>query len=69
MKRVAIVVSLGLALAAGAAGCGPKNKYCPETGGPCFPPDDTPNDGAVDGDGPEGGDAVSGDAADAGAAH
>ncbi|HEX3697677.1 MAG TPA: hypothetical protein VH374_20055 [Polyangia bacterium] len=52
MKHV--VILLGLALAAVVGGCGPKEKYCPQNGGPCFPPDQTPQDGAVDGDGGDG---------------
>jgi len=50
MRRAAVALFLGLTVAAVAPGCGPKNKYCPETGGPCFPPDNTPKDGASDGD-------------------
>jgi hypothetical protein len=49
MRRVAVVLLLGLSVAAAAPGCGPKNKYCPENMGPCYPPDNTPKDGAADG--------------------
>jgi hypothetical protein len=55
MRFAWILLVLSLAVSAAAVGCGPKNKYCPETGGPCFPPDETPDggddaDGAVDGE-------------------
>ncbi|HXI57445.1 MAG TPA: hypothetical protein VNO55_15370 [Polyangia bacterium] len=49
MRRVAVVFLLGLSVAAAAPGCGPKNKYCPENMGPCYPPDNTPKDGGSDG--------------------
>jgi len=39
MKSLVIVCCLAIALGVGAAvGCGPKNKYCPDTNGQCVPP-------------------------------
>jgi hypothetical protein len=55
MRLACFFLFLSVALAAATVGCGPKNKYCPETGGPCYPRDDSPDagddaDGATDGE-------------------
>jgi hypothetical protein len=63
MTRAAVVFLLGLTVAAAMPGCGPKNKYCPENMGPCYPPDNTPKDGASDSDGADGSGDGSGDGA------
>ncbi|MEA2700079.1 MAG: hypothetical protein QOI66_4350 [Myxococcales bacterium] len=67
MTRAAVVFILGLTVAAATPGCGPKNKYCPENMGPCYPPDNTPKDAASDSDGTQDGAGDGGAPADGGA--
>jgi hypothetical protein len=56
MKFVVIVCALAAAVAmAAVSACGPKQKYCPELGGPCF--DNDAGSGQTGGDS-GGGDSV-----------
>jgi hypothetical protein len=51
MKFLVIVLGLTAALAMAAIGaCGPKQKYCPELGGPCFDNDAGPAQTGTGGD-------------------